>query len=76
MSRQLSHVLAGLKTLQEAEATLATQKGTSDVKDLAQKLVDDHTELNKELAAVADALSVMLPKKMTKEDQAEYEKLK
>jgi len=55
--------------------TLATQKGGSDVKELAQKLVDDHTQLNKELQALADEQSVMLPKKMAKEDQAEYDKL-
>jgi putative membrane protein len=56
-------------------ATLATQKGTSDIKDLAQKLEDDHAAMNKDLNAVADQMGVMLPKKMTKEDQAEYEKL-
>jgi putative membrane protein len=55
--------------------TLATQKGSSDVKDLAQKLVDDHTTMNKDMDAVADSLGVMLPKKMNKEDQAEYDKL-
>jgi putative membrane protein len=55
--------------------TLATQKGGSDVKELAQKLVDDHNAMNKELGSVADAMGVMLPKKMTKDDQAEYEKL-
>jgi putative membrane protein len=55
--------------------TLATQKGGSDVKELAQKLVDDHSLMNKELGSVADAMGVMLPKKMTRDDQAEYEKL-
>jgi putative membrane protein len=56
-------------------ATLATQKGSPDVKDLAQKLADDHMAMNKDLDAVADQMGVMLPKKMNKEDQAEYEKL-
>jgi putative membrane protein len=55
--------------------TLATQKGGPDVKEAAQKMVDDHTMMNKDMATVADALAVMLPKKMDKEDQAEYEKL-
>jgi putative membrane protein len=55
--------------------TLATQKGSSDVKDLAQKLVDDHSAMNKDLSEVADSMGVMLPKKMSKDDQAEYEKL-
>lgn len=55
--------------------TLAVQKGGPNVKDLAQKMVDDHTALNKDMAEVADSLGVMLPKKMNKEEQAEYEKL-
>ena len=56
-------------------ATLATQKGGPEVKDLAQKMVDDHTALNKDMDTVADALGVMLPKKMDKDSQAEYDKL-
>jgi putative membrane protein len=55
--------------------TLATEKGGPEVKPLAQKLVDDHATINKEMDAVADQLGVMLPKKMNKEQQAEYEKL-
>jgi putative membrane protein len=55
--------------------TLATQKGGASVKDLAQKMVDDHTALNKEMASVADSMGVMLPKKVNKDGQAEYEKL-
>jgi putative membrane protein len=55
--------------------TLAAQKGGPSVKDLGQKMVDDHTALNKGMASVADSLGVMLPKKMTKDDQAEYDKL-
>jgi putative membrane protein len=54
---------------------LATEKGSADVKELSQKLVDDHTAMNKDMDAIADSLGVMLPKKMTKDDQAEYEKL-
>ena len=55
---------------------LASQKaGAQEVKDFGQKMVDDHTTINKEMAAVADAMGVMLPKKMKKEDQAEYDKL-
>ena len=56
-------------------ATLATQKGTPDIKDLAQKLADDHEAMNKDLDAVADQMGVMLPKKISKGDQAEYDKL-
>jgi putative membrane protein len=56
-------------------ATLAEQKGGPEVKTLAQTLVDDHTAMNKDLATVADSLGVMLPKKLNKDDQAEYDKL-
>lgn len=56
--------------------TLATQKGGGqDVKDLGQKMVDDHTAINKEMESVADSMGVMLPKKMNKQQRAEYEKL-
>jgi putative membrane protein len=55
---------------------LAAQKGSSeDVKDFGQKMVEDHTKLNLEIAQVADSMGVMLPKSMNKEDQAEYDKL-
>jgi putative membrane protein len=55
--------------------TLATEKGGPEVKELAQKMVDDHTAMNKDMAGVADALGVMLPKKMDKNGQKEYDKL-
>jgi putative membrane protein len=55
---------------------LATQKaGSDDVKAFGQKMVDDHTKLNSDMASVADAMGVRLPKSMDKEDQAEYDKL-
>jgi putative membrane protein len=54
---------------------LATQKGGPEVKELGQKMVDDHTAINKDLAGVADTLGVMLPKKPGKDQQAEYDKL-
>jgi putative membrane protein len=55
---------------------LAAQKGNSDdVRAFGQKMVDDHTKLNLEIAQVADSMGVMLPKSMNKEDQAEYDKL-
>lgn len=56
-------------------STLAVEKGGPDVKELAQRMVDDHTSINKDMATVADAVGVMLPKKISKEDQAEYDKL-
>ena len=55
---------------------LAVQKGGSEgVKAFGQKMVDDHTALNNEMASVADAMGVRLPKTINKEDQAEYDKL-
>lgn len=55
--------------------SLAAQKGSPAIKDLAQKMVDDHTTLNKNMENVADSMGVMLPKKMSKEEEAEYDKL-
>lgn len=56
---------------------LAAEKGGSDeVKSFGQKMVDDHVQLNQEMAELADTIGTMLPKKMGKADQAEYEKLK
>ena len=54
---------------------LAIQKGGPEVKAFAEKIVPDHEAINKELATVADSLGVLLPKKMNKDDQAEYDKL-
>jgi len=54
---------------------LALQKGSPEVKEFAQKMIDDHTALNKEMANVADSIGTMLPRKMSKDDQAEYNKL-
>lgn len=55
---------------------LAAQKGSSDeVKAFGQKMVEDHTAINKEIADAADSAGVMLPKRMSKENQAEYDKL-
>ena len=54
---------------------LAIQKGGPEVKAFAEKIVPDHEAINKEFATVADSLGVLLPKKMNKDDQAEYDKL-
>jgi len=54
---------------------LAVQKGSPEVKEFAQKMIDDHTATNKEMANVADSIGTMLPRKMNKDDQAEYDKL-
>jgi putative membrane protein len=54
---------------------LAVEKGSPEVKEFAQKMVDDHTAMNKDMANIADEMGVMLPKKITKEAQVEYDKL-
>ncbi|WP_183816370.1 DUF4142 domain-containing protein [Tunturibacter empetritectus] len=55
---------------------LAAQKGSSDdVKAFGQKMVDDHTRLNNDMAPIADSMGVRLPTNLNKEDQAEYDKL-
>jgi putative membrane protein len=56
---------------------LAVQKASSDeVKAFAQKMVEDHTKMNNDMARLADSMGVMMPKTMNKDDQAEYYKLK
>lgn len=55
---------------------LASQKASSqDVKDFGQKMVTDHTQLNNEMAPIAQSMGVKAPTKLNKEDQAEYDKL-
>jgi putative membrane protein len=54
---------------------LAVEKGGPEVKTVAQQMVDDHGSLNKGLGDVADSMGVMVPRKMSKDDEAEYEKL-
>lgn len=55
---------------------LAADKSSSeDVKSFGQKMVEDHTKLNEEMAEVADSIGLKLPRKMDKDAQAEYDKL-
>jgi putative membrane protein len=54
---------------------LALAKGSPGVQTLAQRLVDDHAAMSKDMAAVADSLGIMLPKRVNKEHQKEYDKL-
>ncbi len=55
---------------------LAAQKASDDdVKAFGQKMVDDHTALNNEIAPIADSMGVRTPKTISKLDQAEYDKL-
>jgi putative membrane protein len=85
MSSDASEVMKDKMFLRKAAAggmaevqlgQLATQKaGAQDVKDFGQKMVTDHTALNNEMGLIADSMGVTLPKKLNKEDQAEYDKL-
>jgi putative membrane protein len=85
MSSDASEVMKDKMFLRKAAAggmaevqlgQLATQKaGAQDVKDFGQKMVTDHTALNNEMGPIADSMGVTLPKKLNKEDQAEYDKL-
>jgi putative membrane protein len=55
---------------------LAAQKGsTDDVKAFGQKMVDDHTTLNKNMKPIAESMDVRVPTTMNKKDQMEYDKL-
>jgi putative membrane protein len=65
--------LAGIADVKLGQ--LAGEKGSPDVKTFAQKIVADHEAINKALSTAADSLGVMLPGKMSKDDQAEYDKL-
>ncbi len=55
---------------------LALQKSNSDdVKQFAQKMIDDHTTLNNSMKPIADQMGVPTPTKLARPDQAEYDKL-
>jgi putative membrane protein len=55
---------------------LAIEKASADdVKAFGQKMVDDHTQLNNQMAPIAESKGVALPRKMGKADKAEYDKL-
>ena len=55
---------------------LAAEKAESaDVKAFGQKMVTDHTALNNQMKPIAQSMGVMAPKHLSKEDQAEYDKL-
>ncbi len=55
---------------------LAAQKASSDdVKKFGQRMADDHSRMNNAIQTIAENMGVMLPAKMGKGDQAEYEKL-
>ena len=55
---------------------LAAEKASAeDVKAFGQKMIDDHTQLNNSMAPIAQSKGVTLLNRMSKADQAEYDKL-
>ncbi len=55
---------------------LAAQKGSSpQVKQLAQKMVDDYTKLTQQMQPIESSMQVKPPKKIDKKDQREVAKL-
>jgi putative membrane protein len=59
-----------------ALGSLAAQKSTNDdVRAFGKRMVEDHTKLNQQLAHVADIIGARAPKKMGKDQQAQYDKL-
>ncbi|MBV8885208.1 MAG: DUF4142 domain-containing protein [Chroococcidiopsidaceae cyanobacterium CP_BM_RX_35] len=55
---------------------LATQNGSSDaVKDYAQRMINDHTQVNNQLTALASQKGFTLPTSIDSKDQATYDKL-
>ena len=55
---------------------LAQQKGSSDaVKDFGKRMVEDHTQANDKLKAVASQENMKLPQTLNKHDQKTYDKL-
>ncbi|HEX2918603.1 MAG TPA: DUF4142 domain-containing protein [Edaphobacter sp.] len=59
-----------------ALGNLAAQKSASDdVKAFGKRMVEDHMKMNQQLSQVADTIGARAPKKMGKDEQAEYDRL-
>lgn len=59
-----------------ALGNLAAQKSSNeDVQAFGKRMVEDHTKLNQQLSQVADTIGARAPKKMAKDDQAQYDRL-
>lgn len=55
---------------------LAQQKSNSqDVKEFAQKMVNDHTQLNSQMQPIAQQMGVSSPKEISKKDKKEIAKM-
>ena len=65
---------AGMAQIQFGQP--ATQKSTSDdLKQFADRMITEHTQLNHSFAPIADSLGLPLPHHISKDDQAELDKL-
>lgn len=64
----------GLKEIQFAQ--LAQQKSNNDqVKNFAQQMITDHTQLNNDMLPFAQQAGITPPTQLKPKDQAEYDKL-
>lgn len=64
----------GLKEIQFAQ--LAQQKSNNDqVKNFAQQMITDHTQLNNDMMPFAQQAGITPPTQLKPKDQAEYDKL-
>ncbi|HEU4636437.1 MAG TPA: DUF4142 domain-containing protein [Edaphobacter sp.] len=59
-----------------ALGNLAAQKSSNDdVRSFGKKMVEEHQNLNQQLSQIADTIGARAPKKMGKDQQAQYDRL-
>ena len=58
-----------------ASGKLAERSGNQEVKQFGQKIVDDHTKANQELATIAQSKGVILPTTLEADERTKIEKL-
>ena len=75
--RDFLRTAAGAGMYEVEVSRLALERATqAEVKEFAQKMVSDHTEANEQLAALARARGVELPKEMPKNKRQVIDRLK
>lgn len=76
MDQQFLQSAAGANMAEVSEAKLAMDKSSNqDVKAFAQKMIDDHTAMQKDVEAAASQMNVTLPTAPPKSDQNQAKKL-